>query len=195
MLHEHPVHRARQLRWVLPLLALLLGATLLTLAVQYALSQHDVEAEFFRAHKTIHNTSQLLRRGLWVGGAALLLALAGIGAWALRTTQRIVRPVHTLHRALDALAGGDLGVRVELHGSDEFREVAESANRLVGEFGATLARVHALTDRIRALSEQVARDPHDEAARAELRRLAVELDECVEFFRLGPVRTVRDGDR
>jgi methyl-accepting chemotaxis protein len=192
MLHEHPAHRSRQLRWVLPLLALLLGAVLLTLAVQYFVSGREVETEFFRAHKTISNTSQLLWRGLWMGGGVLVLAVLGIAAWALRSTHRIVGPVHTLHRALVELAAGDLGVRVELRGSDEFHEVAGSANRLVTEFADTLGKVHALVDRIRELSETVARDPHDDAAREQLRQLAGELDGTVEFFRLAPVRTIRD---
>lgn len=192
MLHEDPVHRSRQLRWVLPLLASLLGATLLTLAVQYLVSGRDVETEFFRAHKTISNTSQLLWRGLWMGGGVLVLVVLGIATWAMRTTHRIVRPVHTLHRALIELASGDLGVRVELHGSDEFHEVADSANRLVAEFSDTLGRVHALTDRIRELSERVARDPHDQEARALLQNLAAELDGTMEFFRLTPRRTIRD---
>jgi methyl-accepting chemotaxis protein len=192
MLHEHPAHRSRQLRWVLPLLALLLGAVLLTLAVQYFVSGREVETEFFRAHKTISNTSQLLWRGLWVGSGVLVLAVLGIAAWALRTTHRIVSPVHTLHRALIELAAGDLGVRVELRGNDEFREVADSANRLVAEFSGTLEKVHDLTDRILALSEKVARDPNDEQARALLRQLAGELDGTMEFFRLRPVHTIRD---
>ena len=192
MLHDHPVHRSRQLRWVLPLLAMLLGAVLLTLAVQYFVSGRDVETEFFRAHKTIHNTSQLLWRGLWIGSGVLVLAVAGIGAWALSITHRIVRPVHTLHRALIELARGDLGVRIELHGGDEFKEVADSTNQLVTEFSETLAKVHDLTDRIRALSERLAADPHDEPARALLLQLAGELDGTMEFFRLSPRRTIRE---
>jgi len=45
-------------------------------------------------------------------------------AWAFRLTHRIVRPVHTLHRALDALVAGELGVRVALQRGMSFREVA-----------------------------------------------------------------------
>ena len=193
MLHDHPVHRSRQLRWVLPLLALLLGAVVLVLVVQYRVSGHDVESEFFRAHKTIHNTSQLLWRGTWIGGGVLVIVVLALAAWALGVTHRIVRPVHTLHRALDALASGDLGLRVELHGSDEFHEVAAATNRLVDEFAGTLERVHVLADRVRALAEQVSAEPGDAAACAELRTAAAELDGVLEFFRLAPRRVLRDG--
>ena len=190
-LHDQPHHRSRQLRWVIPL-AVLLGATVLTLALQYVLSGHEVQAEFFRAHKTISNTSQLLRRGMLVGSAVLLVAFVALGLWTFRMTHGIVRPVHTLHRALEQLAGGDLGVRVELHRHDEFQEVGVALNRLVDEFGETLEKTHALVDRIVALSEAAARDPHDAASRAELHEQARELDRIVEFFRLEPERVIRD---
>jgi methyl-accepting chemotaxis protein len=192
LLHDHPVHRSRQLRWVLPLLAVLLGAVLLTFAVQYLVSGREVEAEFFRAHKTISNTSQLLRRGIWLGSGVLLFVLLVIAAWALRMTRRIVGPVHTLHRALDELAAGNLGVRIESRHADEFHEVAEAMNKLVTEFSDVLANVHRLTDRLRDLSERVERDPQDEEARARLPQLAADFDRAVEFFRLSPPHTIRN---
>ena len=186
LLHHHPGHRARQLRWVLPLAALLLVAVLATLAVQYRVSDQRVDAEFFRAHKTIVHTGELLERGMVIGAVVLTILVLAVALWALRLTHRIVRPVHTLHRALEALVAGDLGVRVELRREDEFREVGEALNRLVEEFASTLARVHALVDRTAAL----ARGPHDPAREAQLRALVGELDQTMEFFRLEPRRTL-----
>jgi len=195
LLHRHPGHRARQLRWVVPLTALLALAALGMLAVQYEVSNQAVGTEFFRAHKTIAHTGELLRRGTEIGAVVLLVLVLGITAWAFHQTHRIVRPVHTLHRALDALVVGDLGVRVELHRSDEFGEVGVSLNRLVGEFGATLAKVHALVDRIAALSAAVAREAHDSSAGRQLHALVEELDRMIEFFRLEPKRVIRENDR
>ena len=190
LLHYHPEHRARQLRWVLPVALLLLAATLATLAVQYRVSDQAVGTEFFRAHKTISHTGQLLREGTIVGGVLVVVLVGLIALWALRLTHRIVRPVHTLHRGLDALVAGDLGVRVELHRTDEFGEVASALNRLVEEFAAVLTDVHAMVDRIVALSAPGAADG-DADVRARLRAEAVELDRKVEFFRLGPSHVVR----
>jgi methyl-accepting chemotaxis protein len=193
LLHRHSRHRARQLRWVVPLVSLMLVAVLTTLVVQYRVSDQAVGTEFFRAHKTISHTGELLRRGLVIGGVVLTVLMVVIAAWVLHVTHRIVRPVHTMHRALDALAGGDLGVRVELHRSDEFGEVAEALNRLVDEFAGTLSTVHALVDRIAALS--AARGAQPQSADAQIHALIVELDQTVEFFRLGPRRIIReDGD-
>jgi len=191
LLHHHPGHRARQLRWVLPLVALVLVAVLATLAVQYQVSNQSVGREFFRAHKTITHTGELLQRGMAIGSAVLTILVLAVALWAFRLTHRIVRPVHTMHRALEALVTGDLGVRVELHRDDEFREVAEALNRLVEEFASTLARVHALVDRTAA----VARGARDQTSEAQLRGLVGDLDQAMAFFRLEPRRTIReDGD-
>ena len=186
-LHSHPGHRARQLRWVVPLAALLVLAVLVTLAVQYQVSDQAVGTEFFRAHKTISHTGELLRRGTAIGAAVLLVLVLAVAGWALRVTHRIVRPVHTMHRALDALVAGDLGVRVELDRTDEFREVAGALNRLVDEFATTLARVHELVDRIAAQT----RSTYDQTP---LAAVVEELDRTMEFFRLEPRRTIREGD-
>ena|SRR5262245_10839652 len=194
LLHDHPLHRARQLRWVLPVVGLLLVAGLATLAVQYRVSDQAVSTEFFRAHKTISQTGELLRRGTVIGALVLLAVVSAITLWAFRLTHRIVRPIHTLHRGLDALVGGDLGVRVELHGQDEFHEVGAALNRLVDEFATTLTRVHLLVDRIVAQTSGTG-TRQDQASGSEIAALVRELDATMEFFRLEPRRTIReDGD-
>src|SRR3989442_15863872 len=71
LLHHHPGHRARRLRWVLPLVGLGLVAVLATLAVQYEVSNQSVGREFFRAHKTITHTGELLQRGMVIGSVVL----------------------------------------------------------------------------------------------------------------------------
>lgn len=194
LLHHHAADRGRQLRWVLPLTALLLGAALTVLVVAYRLSDRAVATEFFRAHKTISHTGELLERGLLAGGAVLVLAVVAIGLWALRLTHGIVAPVHTLHRALEALADGDLGVRIELRRGGEFQEIGASLNRLVEEFSKTLARVHGLSDRIESAAGVAAEEAGDDSAEWRLYHLAAELDQTLEFFRLEPRRTIREDD-
>ena len=194
VLHHHSTHRARQLRWVLPVVGLLLVGTLAALAVHYYVSSQAVDAEFFRAHKTISHTRQLLARGTLIGGVVITLVMVAVALAALRLTHRIVRPVHTMHRALDALAAGDLGVRVELHRQDEFREVGDALNRLAGEFATTLATVHALVDRVAVLTGADVRRLQDQSIAAQVQALVAEIDRTLEFFRLEPKRTIREDD-
>jgi len=189
-LHAMPHARTRQLRWVVPIVALLGIAAAVTLVVQYRVSDQMVGDEFFRAHKTISHTGQLLERGLVAGTVVLVLTLIAIAAWALRLTHGIVAPLHTLHRALDCIMEGDLGVRVELHPGDEFQELGQSVNRLVEQFGATLARIHTLADGVRTAAEALPR----EATGGRLVELATELDRTLDFFRLSPRRVVREDD-
>jgi len=194
LLHHHAPDRSRQLRWIVPLLALLVMAAVATLTVQYRLNDQAVGTEFFRAHKTIAHTGELLERGLLVGFGVLLLTVVAIGLWALRLTHRIVAPVHTLRRALDAMMTGDLGVRVALHAGDEFQEVGASLNRLAEEFAATLARVHTLADTIDAQAAEVAREAGDASAERRLHALTRELDRTLDFFRIQPRRTIHEDD-
>jgi methyl-accepting chemotaxis protein len=190
MLHVHPLHRARQLRWVLPAVGLLLIAVLATLGVLYYLGNQDVGTEFFRAHKTISHTGELLQRGLIVSIVVFALLGAAIAVWAFQVTHRIVRPVHTLHRALNELVTGNLGVRLELHRHDEFQEVGAALNRLANEFGETLVKMNALVDQIEIIAAETAREAHDDSAEARLHRLARELDETMRFFRWEPILLV-----
>jgi len=189
LLHLHRAHRARQLRWVVPLAALLFFAAAATLLVQYRVSDQAVGTEFFRAHKTVAHTGVLLRHGVIAGLVALTVVVGATVLLALRLTHRIVRPVHTIHRALDALCSGELGVRVELDRNDEFREVGDALNRLADHFAETLARVHAMVDRLDAVTAAAARDG---AAERDLHALVHELDGTLDFFRLEPRRIVRE---
>src|SRR5437660_4433904 len=179
MLHYHPTHRARQLRWVLPTVGLLFLAILITLGVIYQISNQAVETQYFRAHIQFNRTGELFKRGLEVGAIILTLLLLAIGTWAISVMHRVVRPVHTLHRALDELVTGDLGVRLELHRRDEFQEVGAALNRLVDEFSVTLAKVHDLVDRIEVPADEVDRAASEQSAEDELTDLARALNQTV----------------
>jgi methyl-accepting chemotaxis protein len=176
----------------MPIVAFLLLATLVTFGIQYYVSDQAVSTEFFRAHKTITHTGQLLRWGIIIASLAAILFLALIAAGVFRLTHRIVRPVHTLHRALDELRAGDLGVRVVFHRDDEFEEVGRSLNGLIDEFSSTLDAVHALVDRLIALVPPSAASADHPSDASELRRIVSELDQKLEFFRMTPRRTIED---
>src|SRR5438132_11389302 len=96
-----------------------------------------------------------------IGSAVLTILVLAVAIWAFRLTHRIVRPVHTLHRALEELVTGDLGVRLELHRHDEFHEVGDALNRLADEFGTTLGSVSSFVDQIEAIAARSSRQAHD----------------------------------
>jgi len=118
----------------------------------------------------------------------------GTTLWAFRLTRRIVRPIHTLHRALDELITGNLAVQLELHRHDEFQEVGGALNQLVTKFSSTITRIHTLADRVEALAAQVAAESPGQATELQLHQLATELNETIDFFHSEPQRIIREED-
>ena len=83
---------------------------------------------------------------VWVGGCGLLLALPLLaGALARRAFRGIATPLADLMTAADAVAEGDLSVRVPTHGPGDFSRLAESFNHMVEELERADQQRHNLT--------------------------------------------------
>jgi signal transduction histidine kinase len=94
-------------------------------------------------------------RGEWLGFLALLVVL-GMGAvWLIAAI--LSRPVARLSAAAEAIAGGDLGRRVKVRGTEEFRHLGEAFNAMNGRLGQT---VQSLSDELaqRRAAEAALRD-------------------------------------
>jgi signal transduction histidine kinase len=71
---------------------------------------------------------------VWLGGCGLSLALPLLAvALAVRAFRRIAMPLADLMAAADAVAAGDLSVRVPVHDSGDFGRLTASFNRMVEE--------------------------------------------------------------
>ncbi len=72
---------------------------------------------------------------VWLGGCGLALALPMIAVViAARTFQRVATPIANVMAAADAVASGDLSIRVPEYGPPgEFRRLASSFNRMTEE--------------------------------------------------------------
>lgn len=186
-LHHHHRHRSRQIRWVLPVVGVVLAGAAASAILVYQIGDRAVSTEFFRAHKTIHETGELLRTGVLIGFGVSAALVAVVAAWSLRLTHLIVRPVHTLHLGLDALAAGDLGTRVEFHRHDEFQEVADALNRVAGGFADAVQRM----ERVTAAIEEIALEPSGRNSAAELPLLAAQLREVLASFDRTPKPPIR----
>lgn len=75
---------------------------------------------------------------VWLGGCglALLLPLGALGI-ALYAFRRYATPIANIMAAADAVAEGDLNVRVPEEGPGEFRHLARSFNRMTSELAQT----------------------------------------------------------
>jgi methyl-accepting chemotaxis protein len=185
-LHHHHRQRGRQLRWILPVAGVVLAGAAASVLVAYEIGDRAVSNEFFRAHKTIHETGELLRTGLLVGLGVAASIVGLVAAWSFRLTHRIVRPVHALHQALDALAAGELGTRVELHRHDEFQETADALNQVASGLADTVERLRRVADDMRTIDQPSSSD-HD----ARIASLAAQLDEILASFDARPKPPIR----
>jgi nitrogen fixation/metabolism regulation signal transduction histidine kinase len=103
---------------------------------------------------------QLKRRigasALLVGGGGIILAIL-LSSWA---AARVTRPVEQLARAAQNVTAGEWGTQVEVHGSDEIAQLAESFNRMTAELLAQKERL-VQTERVAAWRELARRLAHE----------------------------------
>jgi two-component system OmpR family sensor kinase/two-component system sensor histidine kinase BaeS len=79
-----------------------------------------------------------MARLVWVGGCGLALAFPLLAlALVARAFRSYALPLADVMSAADRVADGDLGVRLNVHGSPEFRQLATSFNRMTAELERT----------------------------------------------------------
>jgi signal transduction histidine kinase len=93
---------------------------------------------------------------LLVGGGGIILAIL-LSSWA---AARVTRPVEQLARAAQDVAAGEWDTRVEVQGSDEIAQLAESFNRMTAELLAQKERL-VQTERVAAWRELARRLAHE----------------------------------
>ncbi len=93
---------------------------------------------------------------LLVGGGGIILAIL-LSGWA---AARVTRPVEQLARAAQDVAAGQWDTRVEVHGSDELAQLAESFNRMTAELISQKERL-VQTERVAAWRELARRLAHE----------------------------------
>jgi two-component system, NtrC family, nitrogen regulation sensor histidine kinase NtrY len=93
---------------------------------------------------------------LLVGGGGIIVAIL-LGSWA---AARVTRPVEQLARAARNIGAGNWDTRVEVRGSDEVAQLAESFNRMSAELLAQKERL-VQTERVAAWRELARRLAHE----------------------------------
>ena len=116
------------------------------------------------------STREGFRRALWVG--AILAALVALGLGAL-LTWRLVRPLQTVTRRVEALGEGDYAARLPASGDDELGRLSTAINEMAGRVEAS---VETLREADRVRRELVGNVGHD--LRTPLAALGGYLDEA-----------------
>jgi two-component system sensor histidine kinase MtrB len=90
-----------------------------------------------------------------VAGLALLALSVGSG---LLVAQRVLRPVATLARAAEQVAGGDLTVRLQPSGSDELAQLVGTFNTMTANLGRSMAELQRLETQARRFASDVSHE-------------------------------------
>ncbi|MGD1080378.1 MAG: ATP-binding protein [Candidatus Sulfotelmatobacter sp.] len=93
---------------------------------------------------------------LLVGGGGIILAIL-LSSWA---AARVTRPIEQLARAAQDVTAGNWETQVEVHGSDEVAQLAESFNLMTAELVAQKERL-VQTERVAAWRELARRLAHE----------------------------------
>ena len=84
-----------------------------------------------------------------------LLALAMGTVCGFVITRAITRPLHAAVAAADALAAGDLGVKIEVGSKDETGQLLAAMQKMVGKLSQVVSEVKGGADALSSASEQV----------------------------------------
>jgi methyl-accepting chemotaxis protein len=109
--------------------------------------------------------------------AGLLLSF-GVGLWA---TALVVRPLHRVSEALDAVAEGNLGTEVNVSSRDEVGAIAKAVNRAIGSMRTTVRMMDdtatalaSSSDTLTSVSAQIAAGTSEASGQANLVAAAAE---------------------
>lgn len=114
-------------------------------ALSEQLSEHKAAhlEELAEAEEAVHAAHNMGTR--LVAIATLCAALAAIAS-AVITSRSIVRPLQTLQKGTEIIAGGDLGYRIHTDRKDEIGQLGRSFDRMTQRLSETLVSKDALTE-------------------------------------------------
>ncbi|MEF8770107.1 methyl-accepting chemotaxis protein [Candidatus Accumulibacter contiguus] len=92
------------------------------------------------------------RNGIIVAIAVVLLVAGILSVWIIRS---ITRPLGHAVNAANALAAGNLGVRIEAQGKDEVGQLMSAMQTMVGKLGEIIGEVRTAADNLSNASGQV----------------------------------------
>jgi two-component system sensor histidine kinase MtrB len=89
-----------------------------------------------------NQTLRLVQATLWVTGIALVLLVAGISWFVLRT---VTRPILEASRTSERFAAGDLDVRIPVRGEDELAKLGTSFNAMADSLESQITELAELS--------------------------------------------------
>ncbi|MCK5219053.1 HAMP domain-containing protein, partial [bacterium] len=85
----------------------------------------------------------------------LLVFLVLVAVFSIFVSHQIAGPIYRFEKTLQAVAGGDLTMRVGLRKRDEFKHLADSMNEMVGELRNNLSSNRVLIEEMIGIFERI----------------------------------------
>ena len=99
--------------------------------------------------------------------AALLLAVLLVVPLTMANFASILRPIRRANSLAHAIAGGDLGTRIDDSGSDECADLMRGLNKMQTQLRTLVGQVRSATDNISVVSAEIATGNQDLSVRTE----------------------------
>ncbi|MCF6217429.1 MAG: methyl-accepting chemotaxis protein [Gammaproteobacteria bacterium] len=103
----------------------------------------------------------------WAVVGMLLMSLLAFAVFYLLTSKMIIGPVQEVTRAANAIAEGDLSVRLEVRGDDEIGNLSTSINEMAGSLNQIVAKISGSAEQLASATEQIAVASREMATGAE----------------------------
>jgi len=85
----------------------------------------------------------------------LLVFLVLVVIFSVFISHRIAGPIYRFEKTLQAIAGGDMTMRVGLRKRDEFKQLADAMNEMVGELRNSLSSNRTLIEEMISIFERI----------------------------------------
>ncbi len=85
----------------------------------------------------------------------LLVFLVLVVIFSVFISHRIAGPIYRFEKTLQAIAGGDMTMRVDLRKRDEFKQLADAMNEMVGELRNSLSSNRTLIEEMISIFERI----------------------------------------
>ncbi len=130
-------------------MALVLGFTV------YFTTWARIMDEFYTIPRIASQYAALFGSVTQLMGVFLLVFLVLAVVWSVFASHSIAGPIYRFEKTLQAVAEGDLTLRVGLRKTDEFKHMADTLNQMVGELRTSLASDSELIRELALISERL----------------------------------------
>ena len=124
-----------------------------------------------KATKDAHADIAATQQSVWVALAIGLIAAVLLALWIIRA---ITRPIHEAVHVAEAVAGGDLSLRIQASGKNEMAQLLSALSRMVQGLNTVVGSVRASSESVASASGQIAQANLDLSSRTEEQASALE---------------------